>query len=1040
MADWKGLFRKAAEAAGKLATQVEAGVKRMAAGEAKPETLATAWQRAKAAPEAGREAALDALAAQLMQAEELWLLMDDAIGHPHPLLGIKGELTIFPVEAAAKRLSAFLHGKGMCDGDPVRCTRQQLQDLFQQLADGGHETLCVTYDGNAVVELPLKKLVPGLTGGSITRRNAPLRMMLLRKAAYLTHSQRMADPELKAHYGAALEGMGVQMHCNAWRFLGNTALWVLMASAPDDGVTRATKEALACLKDGDVSAVAEPDAPSFALYADEMNMKAVAIPGHEQGGHVLAFTSWQEAHQTLTELRKEGMQAGVVAASWREIAREAADLAGVLIDYKSLGCVIDKGQFERVAMFAAAEEDFEFDFGSISKPEEPAPVDEPVPAEKADPAPRADDASTDAPDAGPDALAQAWQRAKDAPEAEREAALDALARQLMQAEELWLLTDDAIGHTHPLTDVQGRLFASPAEGAAMALTAFLRGQGMCDGSPARYTRQQLPELFQGLADGGHVYLKITYDGDNAVELPLSKLVSGLTGGSLTRRNAPLRMMLLREMTYLTRLQRLTDPALKQKYADSLASMGMTMRYNAWKFLGNTALWVMAGPAPDDRVTRATQKAIACLEGEEIAQIAEPDAPTFSLYSDRLGLQTVVRPGQAQREAYVMAFTSWREAKETLAQFRQAGVRAGLVAASWSEIAGQAQEVAGVMIDFGSLRYRLGKEQFAEVAKSAASQAGFLFNVRTGDATAAKADLGQLWQRAHDAPAGGRDEAVKALAEALMQAETLHLIEEEVGSRQWPSVDEEGRVYAALDAAESGRLAGELQQLLDARCIPAQAEAAQTLRTLRDMGLTCLRVIKGGEAVDVPVEMCVPELSGGLVSRRNAPVRWGLLRTMEYLTRMRRMMDDAAHVVDAVRLNMLAEKTREEALKHPEALVLWVLVPAAPGAVLTQLTPEAIDAMHAKSQQLGEGGSRGASVCTAPLTLMHVTPADDDMRLAMAFTDWREAQRMREKTGQPGAVVGATFREIVKGMEPGANLLIDFLSLGFVLNRQDFPAL
>lgn len=301
----------------------------------------------------------------------------------------------------------------------------------------------------------------------------------------------------------------------------------------------------------------------------------------------------------------------------------------------------------------------------------------------------------------------------------------ALAKALVQAEKLWLVAFIKMGPMTPCVDMGGRIFLCLNEQAGMNILEQMGRAGMPVAQLTTIRREILPDLLQNLRDQGHVHLKVTADGNQSVELPMELVVPEVRGGAISASNAPLRMMLMRQLQYQEMLRGVVDREDRRQLANALMSLAETMRLNAWRHLGRTALWVVVNADAGEDVTLITPAAMKAVNTADPVKLVEYHAPSLEMYNGALRLQTLVPANNPGAPGMVMAFTSREGALSALHALAGKGVKGSILGASWDEIAGQAEEVGGVVIDVHAFAYQIGKERFPEVIRCRDSDAGFI---------------------------------------------------------------------------------------------------------------------------------------------------------------------------------------------------------------------------------------------------------------------------------------------------------------------------
>ena len=176
-------------------------------------------------------------------------------------------------------------------------------------------------------------LNPAPMGGLITQRNAPLRRSLQRELQRACGQRAIKERTLRE---AHLSHPQPPLLLKVVPELENAVLFVLVQGQEDAPVTRVTRSAVRAMEAEYAQMLHEPgtadDVVILGALPPVMDMKTL-IHSSPVYCAVSAFTSWSRAWAARTEMK---LPVAIVAATWREIAEQARELDGLVIDRMTL--------------------------------------------------------------------------------------------------------------------------------------------------------------------------------------------------------------------------------------------------------------------------------------------------------------------------------------------------------------------------------------------------------------------------------------------------------------------------------------------------------------------------------------------------------------------------------------------------------------------------------------------------------------------------------------------------------------------------------
>ncbi len=323
---------------------------------------------------------------------------------------------------------------------------------------------------------------------------------------------------------------------------------------------------------------------------------------------------------------------------------------------------------------------------------------------------------------------------KESPQADETKALaEELFRALQTRERLYVAYDEDFNANFPFITYDGRAALFTNEELAVAFTRYIADKQLGHAKVGTVEKADYAAFFERLYTLGVNVFRLD-DGRMPVDIWFEKLIDTKKQGLLDDVHRETRGLFLRELQYGYRLQK-SGIDIKTEAALVPKERMLMMRFNGYRMIGGGLLYVLAPKAEREQVTYYTQSALKKassmlerLERPKAALVADGDN-AYSVYDKPHRLRVVQLPGQDMKQSFVCAFTQKAVAEDALANFRKHGVDDSIVVMTWDEIAAQAMQCAGVMLDLPTYGRQLKKEEFAEVAKFGAFDKPIVINMK-----------------------------------------------------------------------------------------------------------------------------------------------------------------------------------------------------------------------------------------------------------------------------------------------------------------------
>lgn len=305
-----------------------------------------------------------------------------------------------------------------------------------------------------------------------------------------------------------------------------------------------------------------------------------------------------------------------------------------------------------------------------------------------------------------------------------------LGLKLQDLEELYLIMDEDFNNSFPYIGTDGRIELCSTEEAAEALKAYLHKNYMGHVSIKKIPGKEIPEELTRLSDLGIAILRLD-NGVEPVEIWFRDFLDRETTSLLEKENSAIAQMLLRDLQYACRANKLEDPDPAGK--KNLLEHMLTMRYNAFSRLGNTAVYALAEVPEGQGITWYTPRALELAKKRLAKQnlpesaLLAPGDRQYRVYEWKANLRVTQLPGQTAAESLVCIFTGRAPAEQTRKRFAEYGAVDGILVISFEELYGHAMQCAGLIVDLPSYGYVLKKEDLQEVQEKALLDGVILVN-------------------------------------------------------------------------------------------------------------------------------------------------------------------------------------------------------------------------------------------------------------------------------------------------------------------------
>lgn len=246
------------------------------------------------------------------------------------------------------------------------------------------------------------------------------------------------------------------------------------------------------------------------------------------------------------------------------------------------------------------------------------------------------------------------------------------------------------------------------------------------------TPEQIRDFLSQCAHNAFQVLRLDNGSRNPCELWLKDFFPYREDNLIDEKNRSLRHMFHRAKLYSWMLARQKDQ--NSSHGRSFAAMMMTMRLNGYQELGNTLVYALGNPMPEDRLY-ATQAALdkvnKWLPGSGYEESTIVETPSYNV---KLQFCFVNRPGQQGdiEKGMVCVFTDFAQAKAGQAMFRGTNMDSSIVAITCEELLSQAVQCAGIVVDMQTLGFEIPKAEYAKIDEVRKLDAHILVNLKQSE--------------------------------------------------------------------------------------------------------------------------------------------------------------------------------------------------------------------------------------------------------------------------------------------------------------------
>ena len=228
------------------------------------------------------------------------------------------------------------------------------------------------------------------------------------------------------------------------------------------------------------------------------------------------------------------------------------------------------------------------------------------------------------------------------------------------------------------------------------------------------TPEDIRAFLTGCVHNGISTLRINCGSPAMREIPLRDVLDSREAHLIDEKNRPLRYQLLRAKQSAWSLSR--QPDKKSLHARKIAETMLTARLNGYRALGNSLLYVLVSgmPLEDLCATRAALDQLAAwAPGSGYEEDAALQAPVITVPL-RLGFAN--HPGSVgdAGKGCLCVYTDLAQARKGQSIFRENGMNFAVGMVTYEEMAGQATQCAGILVDMGTISLEIPKADYGQV--------------------------------------------------------------------------------------------------------------------------------------------------------------------------------------------------------------------------------------------------------------------------------------------------------------------------------------
>ena len=311
---------------------------------------------------------------------------------------------------------------------------------------------------------------------------------------------------------------------------------------------------------------------------------------------------------------------------------------------------------------------------------------------------------------------------------------------LLERKALFVLFDDDFNSAFPYVGFDGIAELFIKYETAFALKKHFETSGNGHTFLRRIEKNEYEKFFKSLHHMGIKAVRVD-NGIKPVDVPVHFFANVVNHNLLERFNSGMRGLFLRTSQYNARINKNISQIKDTPREKSMIECMLTARFNAYRELGNSIVYVFANPPYESGNTlysvKALEKAKRLCElskMDEKALIAPGDSG-YGTYNGGMNFRVTRRNEEdALENSYVCVFTSRLEAEKTRLHFEKFGCNDSVVAVTFDELASQINGCAGALVDMSSYCFEIKKREFDEIKKWRAVKGKIVVNLKKKEET------------------------------------------------------------------------------------------------------------------------------------------------------------------------------------------------------------------------------------------------------------------------------------------------------------------
>ena len=301
------------------------------------------------------------LGEMVMQFPQIFVAYDGDFNKNLPYLSTNGRVQIFsnPIlaESARKYFSEQHEGEFTVRAVP----QSAIKPFFQQLQHDGI-LVALLDNGTHPANLWLKEICPLEEQNMIENLNSGIRGCFIRELQLAFRLKKNAEALKGTPQERLMQQFMLTMRANALREMGRGLLYVLSSAPAKEGVTLYTPKAMELAKQLaesrklPESALIAPGDTSCEVYEGSIQLR-VTTPKDKPGienAFVCVFTDHKGVDTVRAHFAKNNLNDSIIVATWDEIAAQAQQCKGALIDMLTFGRQVQKIEFPDVEKMRAS--------------------------------------------------------------------------------------------------------------------------------------------------------------------------------------------------------------------------------------------------------------------------------------------------------------------------------------------------------------------------------------------------------------------------------------------------------------------------------------------------------------------------------------------------------------------------------------------------------------------------------------------------------------------------------------------------------------